>query len=47
MRKLFEWLDENGVAYSRFATSEPNLEEVFLAISAAPRSLEGEGQIDR
>lgn len=44
MRKLFEWLDENNIHYSRFATSEPNLEEVFLAISAAPRQLDSEEQ---
>lgn len=44
MRKLFEWLDENNIHYSRFATSEPNLEEVFLAISSASRALDAEEQ---
>lgn len=46
MRKLFEWLDENDIHYSRFATSEPNLEEVFLAISFAPRPLDVEEKLE-
>lgn len=33
LRSVFEWLSAEGVAFSKFATGEPNLEEVFLALS--------------
>ncbi|MFX6357507.1 hypothetical protein ABTF91_20195, partial [Acinetobacter baumannii] len=35
--EILQWLDNEKIAFSRFATSEPNLEEVFLAI-ASPES---------
>ncbi|MDZ4835016.1 MAG: ABC transporter ATP-binding protein [Candidatus Melainabacteria bacterium] len=33
LQSILTWLSENDVSFSRFATSEPNLEEVFLAIA--------------
>lgn len=33
LRKVLDWLEQEEISFSRFATSEPNLEEVFLAIS--------------
>ncbi len=32
------WLESEKISYTRFATSEPNLEEVFLAISTGEES---------
>jgi len=33
LQGILAWLSANDIAFSRFATSEPTLEEVFLAIS--------------
>lgn len=33
LKNILAWLSDNNIAFSRFATSEPTLEEVFLAIS--------------
>jgi len=33
LRSVFEWLTREDVAFSKFATGEPNLEEVFMALS--------------
>lgn len=35
MHQLLTWLDEEKIPFSRFATSEPNLEEVFLAVATS------------
>jgi len=35
MHQLLNWLDEEQIPFSRFATSEPNLEEVFLAVATS------------
>ncbi len=34
LESILGWLKENDIVFSRFATSEPTLEEVFLAISS-------------
>ncbi len=31
--QVLNWLEEENIPFSRFATSEPNLEEVFLAVA--------------
>jgi len=33
LQRVLAWLSDNKISFSRFATSEPTLEEVFLAIS--------------
>jgi ABC-2 type transport system ATP-binding protein len=33
LRAVFDWLSQENIAFSKFATGEPNLEEVFLALS--------------
>lgn len=33
MHSVLTWLEQEQISFSKFATSEPNLEEVFLAIS--------------
>ena len=33
LKNILNWLSEKNIAFSRFATSEPTLEEVFMAIS--------------
>lgn len=33
LHEVLNWLDQEKVPFSKFATSEPNLEEVFLAIA--------------
>ncbi len=33
LHEILGWLDSEKISFTRFATSEPNLEEVFLAIS--------------
>ena len=33
LHEILTWLEEEKISFTRFATSEPNLEEVFLAIS--------------
>jgi ABC-2 type transport system ATP-binding protein len=33
LQRVLSWLSDNNISFSRFATSEPTLEEVFLAIS--------------
>jgi len=38
LRKLLNWLDANAISFSRLATSEANLEEVFLAIAREEES---------
>ena len=40
LHKVLSWLESEEISFSRFATSEPNLEEVFLAISTGQDSLE-------
>lgn len=40
---VLEWLDSKEISYTRFATSEPNLEEVFLAISTGEETMGGFG----
>jgi ABC-2 type transport system ATP-binding protein len=34
---ILAWLDEEKIAYSKFSTTEPNLEEVFLAVTGRQR----------
>jgi len=33
LHDILQWLDDEKISFSRFATSEPNLEEVFLAVA--------------
>jgi hypothetical protein len=33
LHEILGWLDREKISFTRFATSEPNLEEIFLAIS--------------
>ena len=33
LRAVFDWLSEEKIAFNKFATGEPNLEEVFLALA--------------
>jgi ABC-2 type transport system ATP-binding protein len=33
LRDVFDWLSKEKIAFSKFATGEPNLEEVFLALA--------------
>ena len=33
LRQVFEWLRAENISFSKFATGEPNLEEVFLALA--------------
>jgi ABC-2 type transport system ATP-binding protein len=33
MRAVFDWLTREKIAFSKFATGEPNLEEVFMALA--------------
>ncbi|MBU6450590.1 MAG: ABC transporter ATP-binding protein [Cyanobacteria bacterium REEB67] len=33
LRTVFEWLRRENISFSKFATGEPNLEEVFLALA--------------
>jgi hypothetical protein len=33
LHEILGWLEGEKISFTRFATSEPNLEEVFLAIS--------------
>ncbi len=39
IHKVLDWLDEKGIAFSKFAMSEPNLEEVFLAVSSGKHGI--------
>jgi ABC-2 type transport system ATP-binding protein len=36
LHEVLNWLESENIPFTRFATSEPNLEEVFLAIAAVP-----------
>ncbi len=45
VRSLYEvlsWLEEEQVQFTRFATSEPNLEEVFLAVASTKEDVDAE-----
>jgi ABC-2 type transport system ATP-binding protein len=45
VRSLYQvlgWLEEEQIQFSRFATSEPNLEEVFLAVASTPEDVDVE-----
>ena len=34
LNQLLSWLEQENIPFSRFATNEPNLEEVFLAVAS-------------
>jgi len=38
LKEVMDWLTREKISFSRFATSEPNLEEVFLAIATGSGS---------
>ncbi len=40
--EILQWLERENIPFSRFATSEPNLEEVFLAIAGSDSELVSE-----
>jgi len=40
--QVLSWLEEEEVPFSRFATSEPNLEEVFLAVASTKDDIDAE-----
>lgn len=40
--QVLSWLEEEQVQFSRFATSEPNLEEVFLAVASTKEDVDAE-----
>jgi len=42
LHHILDWLEEQQIPFSRFATSEPNLEEVFLAVATDPTELDEE-----
>ncbi|HEY9678201.1 MAG TPA: ABC transporter ATP-binding protein [Drouetiella sp.] len=45
VRSLYQvlaWLEEEEIPFSRFATSEPNLEEVFLAVATTKEDVDAE-----
>lgn len=45
VRSLYQvlgWLEEEQIQFSRFATSEPNLEEVFLAVASTAADVDDE-----
>ncbi|HEY9714763.1 MAG TPA: ABC transporter ATP-binding protein [Chroococcales cyanobacterium] len=48
LNAILAWLDEEKIPFSRFATNEPNLEEVFLAVAAEPEEVDIEiiGDLD-
>lgn len=40
--QVLSWLEEEQVQFTRFATSEPNLEEVFLAVASTKEDVDAE-----
>ncbi len=40
--QLLSWLEDEQIQFSRFATSEPNLEEVFLAVASITEDVDVE-----
>ncbi len=40
--QVLNWLEEEEIQFSRFATSEPNLEEVFLAVASTKADVDAE-----
>ena len=36
LHEVLSWLEEEQIPFSKFATSEPNLEEVFLGLASSP-----------
>lgn len=40
--QVLSWLEEEQVPFSRFATSEPNLEEVFLAVASTKEDIDAD-----
>lgn len=40
MQAVLTWLEEEKILFSKFATSEPNLEEVFLTVSSGNHVIE-------
>jgi ABC-2 type transport system ATP-binding protein len=40
LNKVLSWLEEEQIPFSRFATSEPNLEEVFLAVATVKEDVD-------
>lgn len=42
LKELLNWLEEEKIPFSKFATSEPNLEEVFLAVATDTADLDEE-----
>ncbi len=46
LRTILDWLEEEQIPFTKFATSEPNLEEVFLSIAAGQTIEPEEDEID-
>jgi ABC-2 type transport system ATP-binding protein len=42
LHEVLAWLDQEKIPFSKFATSEPNLEEVFLAIATDPADIDAD-----
>ncbi len=42
LHQVLSWLEEEQIPFSRFATSEPNLEEVFLAVASTAEDVDDE-----
>jgi len=42
LHDVLTWLEDEQIAFSKFATSEPNLEEVFLAVAADAQDIDQE-----
>ncbi|HEY9717648.1 MAG TPA: ABC transporter ATP-binding protein [Trichormus sp.] len=43
LHHVLKWLDDENISFSKFATSEPNLEEVFLGLATTP----GDADVDK
>lgn len=39
---VLKWLEAEGIPFTKFATTEPSLEEVFLAVQAGRANLDDE-----
>jgi ABC-2 type transport system ATP-binding protein len=42
LREILDWLDNEKIPFTRFATSEPNLEEVFMALAVEANDIDEE-----
>ena len=40
LREILCWLESEKISFSKFSTGEPNLEEVFLALSVGPANIQ-------